>query len=71
MDVKIIKVEEYPNCKKITVEATIDKHIYTQRFSVSPEQYANGAYKIHIENWVKSVENKDEMHFKEGEKIKF
>ncbi len=58
MKIKIQKIEEYPNCRKITVSTTIDGKKFSERFSASPEQYANGVWKKAVEKWAKGLKTK-------------
>jgi len=61
MKVEIIKVEDYPNCKKITVKAVVDGKEHTQRFSVSPKYYDNDGWKGFVRNWIESIKIKGEI----------
>jgi len=61
MDAEIIKVEEYPHCKKITVKAVVNGKEHTQRFSVSPKYYENGRWKNFVKNWIESLKIKGEI----------
>ena len=58
MKVKIQKIEEYPNCRKITVSTTVDGKNATERFSASPEQYETGVWKRAVEKWAKGLKAK-------------
>ena len=58
MKIKIQKIEEYPNCRKITVSAMVNGKKVSERFSASPEQYENGSWKKVVKAWIKGLQIK-------------
>ena len=58
MKIRIEKVEEYSNCKKITVSTNIGGKKYEERFSVSHEQYESGKWKGVITKWIENLKHK-------------
>ena len=63
--VDILKVEEYPNCKKITVGFGGKQ----ERFSFSHKQYKEGVWKKVLRRWVKETKIKNTPANIEGKKI--
>lgn len=65
-EIEIVKVEEYPNCKKLTIR--FGKH--QERFSFSHKQYEEGVWKKVVRRWVKETKLKPKSADIEGKKIK-
>lgn len=52
MSFDIIKEEEYPNCKKITISTIINDKPITERFGFSWDKIQSGIYIYMIESWI-------------------
>lgn len=69
MKVKVIKVEEYPNCAKYTIEVKGKKGVLQERFSFSNEQVKSGTWKTIVIDWVERQPSKPLKHPKEGTEV--
>ncbi len=69
MKVKIQKVEDYPNCRKITVSAEVNGKKVSERFSVSPDQYESGIWKDAVKKWLAGLQTKTKKKLAKGDEI--
>jgi len=67
MKAKIIKIEEYQNCTKTTVEMEVGKETITERFSISPNMIKNGEWKNIVKKYIENYENKKNNKLSVGE----
>lgn len=69
MKIKIIKVEEHPNCVKYTIEAKKGKVVLRERFSFSKEQVKTGLWKNIVKGWIEEQPTEPVKHPKEGQEV--
>lgn len=69
MKIKVINVEEHPNCARYTIEAKKGKMLLRETFSFSKERIRSGVWKKVVKEWVERQSSGLVKHPVEGEEV--